>query len=164
MGTPATVFADDPSAPVQAAFARIGRERMREVPLCHAGLSVETVGFTHWDGLWVGVLITPWAMNLMVLPGGSAAFAPVRVGHTVEWAFPSGAYAFMGHQEDGLGEYHYCPLFSPMEAFEDQAAARAVAEEVMQSLFAAPVAPATAPGGMDRRAFFRRALGRGAPA
>ena len=149
---------ENPSSAVAAVFARIARERMHDVPICNRALSVEVVGLRAWQGLWVGVVITPWAMNLLVLPGGSDAFVPLRVGGEHIWDFPSGAYAFMGHHEPGLGDYHYCSLFSPMADFADQAAARAVACASLDELFAAPAAEP--PRALDRRAFLRTALGR----
>ncbi len=160
-----STFSDNPSNTVLAVFAQIARERMGDVPMCNRALSVEVVGFRAWHGLWVGVVITPWAMNLMVLPGGSEAFAPLRVGREHEWDFPSGVYPFMGNHEPGLGEYHYCSLFSPMEAFGDQDDAREVALASLDALFVEPVPerPA-APPAIDRRAFLRRALGRRAGA
>jgi len=165
MNAPATFFADSPAETVRGVFARIDRERMHDVPLCNRALDVEPVGFRLWEGLWVGVVITPWSMNLMVLPAGNEDFAPLRVGQETEWAFPSGAYPFMGNQEPGLGEYHYCSLFSPMDAFIDQAVAREVAEASLNELFTAPVPEAPPqPEPLDRRAFLRKALGRREPA
>lgn len=154
----APLFRTDPGPIVEAVFERIGRERMADVPLCNRALAVEAVGFRDWHGLWVGVLVSPWAMNLMVLPGGAEAFAPLRVGEQAEWSFPSGAYPVMGHAEAELGDYHYCALFSPMDAFADQASARAVADAALAALFEAPGQPA-APA-LDRRGFLRKALGR----
>jgi [NiFe] hydrogenase assembly HybE family chaperone len=155
-------FAADPGPEVQAVFERIGRERMADVPLCNRALAVEALAFVGWDGLWVGVVITPWAMNLMVLPGGNPDFAPLRVGRTQAWRFPSGEYLLMGSAEPGLGDYHYTSLFSPMDEFSSQAAAREVAQAALEALLQAP-APSPAPG-LDRRGFLRRALGQREPA
>jgi len=157
-------FDANPRALVESVFERIDRERMRDVPLCNRALAVEATDFIEWSGVWVGVVTTPWAMNLLVLPGHGAegSFMPLRVGQTREREFPSGAYPFMGNHESGLGEYHYCPLFSPMDSFEDPAAARAVAQATLDALFDSPQTE-DAPG-VDRRAFLRRALGQRAPA
>ena len=147
-----------PAARVAAAFERIARERMADVPLCNRALAVESVGFRRWNGLWVGVLVTPWAMNLMLLPAGHAAFAPLAVGQVRAWDLPSGAYEFMGGDAPGVGPFHCCALFSPMNDFATQGEARATAAAVMDTVLAAP--PEVAPPAVDRRAFLRRALGR----
>ena len=50
-------------------FSRIQAERMADVPLLNPALTVETVGFRLWQDSWLGVLITPWSMNLLALAG-----------------------------------------------------------------------------------------------
>ena len=52
-----------------AAFRNVAKERMAGVPLVNETLSVEAVGFTEWDGRLLGVLVAPWFMNLVLLPG-----------------------------------------------------------------------------------------------
>jgi [NiFe] hydrogenase assembly HybE family chaperone len=159
-------FRTDPRPIVQAVFERIDRERMHDVPLCNRALTVDITDFIAWAGLWVGVVITPWAMNLMLLPGAGGGeddnFMPLRVGQIHEWEFPSGCYPFMGNHEPGLGEYHYCSLFSPMDGFADPAAAREVALASLDELFNPPVPEL--PPAVDRRAFLRRAFGHRVPA
>lgn len=155
-------FRTDPRAIVQATFERIDRERMHDVPLCNRALRVDTTDFIAWAGLWVGVVITPWAMNLVLLSGEGEAVEPLPVGEEQARDFPSGTYPFMGSHEPGLGDYHYCPLFSPMTDFADADTAREVAQATLTELFHAPT-PETPPA-VDRRAFLRRALGQRASA
>jgi len=160
-----TPCVENPAETVCQVFERIDRERMHDVPLCNRALEVEAVGFRHWEGLWLGVVITPWAMNLMLLPAGNEAFAPLRVGQEHEWELPSGIYPFMGNAEPGLGEYHYCSLFSPMDDFIDQAVAREVAQAAMDALLVIPEPERPqAPAPLDRRAFLRKAFGHRTPA
>ena len=35
-------------------------------------VEVEAVGFAPWDAHWLGVMVTPWFMNLMLLPRDAA--------------------------------------------------------------------------------------------
>lgn len=112
-------------------FETIQRERMTDVPLLNNKLSIDAVGFRHWNGYALGVLITPWVMKLMALP----LLKSELIKQTRSWQFPSGEYRFEYDNIDGLGECYSCSLFSPMQAFADQAAARATAEAVMQALF-----------------------------
>jgi [NiFe] hydrogenase assembly HybE family chaperone len=122
----------DPDALV-AAFRRIGATRMAGMPLCNPALSVEAVAFRDWNAAQVGVLITPWSVNLVVLPG--AALDPLGTGEQRVWQFPSGAYEFMGGAEPECGSFDFCSLFSPPDEFAGQDAARAVARAVMAQLF-----------------------------
>jgi [NiFe] hydrogenase assembly HybE family chaperone len=107
---------------------------MHDVPILNPALAVEAVGFEQYQGNWIGVLVTPWFMNLVALPGtGAWRSAPERA--SVYYAFPTGVYEFIAAREPGIGEYHACSLFSPMPEFADQAAARETARAARAALF-----------------------------
>ena len=42
---------------------------MADVPILNPVLSVEAVDFQHWKGHWLGVVITPWCMSMLLVPG-----------------------------------------------------------------------------------------------
>lgn len=115
---------------LEEVFGRIQRERMQDLPLLHQGLAVEAVGFRRSGAARVGVLITPWAMNLLRLPDDE----PISVGAVGTRELPRGPVDFIGAREEDVGPYETCSLFSPMQRFEDQAAARAVAFETLSLL------------------------------
>ena len=142
----------NPSARLREVFSRIQAERMADVPLLNPALTVETVGFRLWQDSWMGVLITPWSMNLLAL-AGVTPFAPLGAHAVDSLTLPDGAVDFHGAFEPALGHYRQASLFSPMWQFAHQDAARATAEEVMNLLF--PAAPA--PDLSRRRLFGLRA-------
>lgn len=142
----------DPSDRLREVFSRIQAERMADVPLLNPALTVETVGFRLWQDSWLGVLITPWSMNLLAL-AGVTPFAPLGAHAVDSLTLPDGAVDFHGAFEPALGHYRQASLFSPMWQFANQDAARATAEEVMNLLF--PAAPA--PDLSRRRLFGLRA-------
>lgn len=132
--TPVTGYREDPSPRLVEAWRAIEHDRMRDVPILNPALAVEAVGFEEYQGCWIGVLITPWFMNLVSLPGSGAwRSAPERA--TVYYAFPTGVYEFIAGHEPGIGEYHACSLFSPMPEFADQAGALETARAVRAALF-----------------------------
>jgi [NiFe] hydrogenase assembly HybE family chaperone len=128
----------DPAPQLEAAFRRIQAERMADVPMLNPALSVEALGFAPWQGHWLGVLVTPWFMNLVLVPGAEAGWRSVADGARVFHRFPSGEYAFLGGREDEVGEFQTCALFSPMDRFTDQATARAVAVAAREALLRPP--------------------------
>ncbi|MGA2710327.1 MAG: [NiFe]-hydrogenase assembly chaperone HybE [Steroidobacteraceae bacterium] len=130
---------------LETAFRRIHATRMTGIPILNPALAIEAVGFRDWNGMRVGVLITPWSINLVILRELDAALPALRLNERRTWGFPSGSYEFMGGDEPECGPFDFCSLFSPPEEFTDQAAAHAVAESVMNQLFA----PAQ---GLSRRA------------
>ena len=147
---------------VESLFMNIAAQRMSGVPILHPDLRVQAVGFeAEPDGAAaVGVLVTPWFMNLVRLP--LAADAPVAApGASALRSVGREQFPFIGADEPGFGAYEACSLFSPMFEFVDQQAAMATAEAVLADLRrphepAADAAPALPDA--SRRAWL---LGRG---
>jgi [NiFe] hydrogenase assembly HybE family chaperone len=149
-----------PTSRLEAVFSEIGTTRMAGVPLLNSALRVEAVCFVNWRENWLGILITPWFMNLILLPRAGQAWPGLVTGQHVVHAFPSGEYDFIVGQEAALGPYQSCSLFSPMFEFPDQTHARATAQAALAHLFAAAAAPqALAP--MSRRRFLLGGAARG---
>lgn len=139
-----------------AAFREIHAAKMRDTPLSNRALSVEAVGFRRWEGRFLGVLVTPWFMNLTVLPAPGEDWSALRTGEKEELSFPCGRYEFIHAVREGVGGYKGCSLFSPMADFASQLQATDVARAVMAALFV-PEKPAAeaaaAPAAPSRRAF-----------
>jgi len=119
---------------LEATFGAILAERMQDVPILNPALAVEAVGLRDWQGHWLGALVTPWFINLVVLPG-SGAWHAVADRESVWYAFPSGRFEFIAGSEPGLGSYHACSLFSPVQEFADHETARETARVALESLF-----------------------------
>jgi len=131
---------DDPAAGIEAVFADIAATRMAGLPICNPALNVEAVGFRLADsGHWVGALVTPWAINLLCLPG-HADWPAAQAGSHYDWAFPSGVYGFIVADEARLGRYHLCSLFSPAGEFASHEQARLTALAAITALFNDPLA------------------------
>lgn len=139
---------------VEAVFATIAQTRMAGVPVINPALGVAMCGAGERDGWRVGVLITPWFMN--VLAFGPEDEAPARVGEKRHIALPSGAYEAIRGHEEALGFYWAISLFSPMFEFETMEAAIATADAAMAEIMTAPPAPEPEPKpALSRRALFR---------
>jgi [NiFe] hydrogenase assembly HybE family chaperone len=121
---------------LESQFRRIQREQVQG-PLLNPALDVEAVGFREWSGFCLGVLITPWFMNLMLLPPEGDSWKEMRVGDKQSHQMPFGPYEFILCEEDRIGRYQTCSLFSPVFEFNDQAAAVATAEAVVDALMCA---------------------------
>ena len=136
----------DPSPLIEALFRRIETERMQDVPMPNAALRVEAVGFSHWSEHWLGMLITPWSINVMLLPGERSAWQGVADGARVFYRFACGDFAFVGGHEPEVGEYHSCALYTRMGELSDQNMARDVAQTALGVLHRNPAANPAAPG------------------
>jgi len=124
----------DPSPRLAAAF-EAAAARMEGLSFVNPSLAVEAVGFAPWEGQWLGVLLTPWFMNLILAPRDPAHWAPLAQGARRRYRFPAGDYDFIGAHDDAAGEYQMCSLFSPVLEFADQATARLVAQLARAALF-----------------------------
>lgn len=150
---------------------------MGDVPILNPALHVEAMRFTRWQDCWLGVLVTPWCMNLMLLPATPATWTRIAAHARLLYHFPAGDLGFLCGEQPELGEYHSCSLYSPMAQFPDQDSARAVATAALTALMdspdrqtgelplqlhqdAGPAANATeppaslTPSGMNKREFF----------
>lgn len=126
---------ENPAARLEVAFRAVYAERMQGLPFINPALSVEAVDILPWNGHWLGVLITPWFMNLLLLPDDDEAWPALRPGEKCEQSFPAGVFEFIAGQEDTLGDYLACSLFSPMFEFDDQETARLTASAARAALF-----------------------------
>jgi [NiFe] hydrogenase assembly HybE family chaperone len=176
-GAPANARVAARAAALAAVFRDIEATRMQGVPILNPRLRVQAVGFEpdrDEPALALGVLVTPWFINLVRLPldaAGEGALA--AVGESRARGAGSLRADFIGAHEPAVGRFEACSLFSPVLEFADQAAALATAEEVLRLLrepapvdapASRPAAPANAAPAApvpDRRSFL---FGRRAPA
>lgn len=143
---------ESPVLRLEAAFRHIAATRMAGVAMLNPLLRVEAVDFRDWRGGQLGVLITPWFMNLVCLPDADAGeWAALPSGSKQTLDLPSGAYEFLTAREDAIGPYLSSSLFSPMFQFPDQDQARAVARAVLEELFKPARPAADAAPGLDEK-------------
>ncbi|MBE0548741.1 MAG: [NiFe]-hydrogenase assembly chaperone HybE [Rubrivivax sp.] len=138
---PAPALLPDPSPRLNDAFREVAK-RMQGLGFVNPALEVEAVAFEPWQGHWLGVMVTPWFMNLVLLPRDRRLWQTVPVRAKRKLHFPAGSYEFIGSDDPVIGEHQTCSLFSPMHEFEDHAAARLVARLAREALFDAANAEA----------------------
>ncbi|MDP2822039.1 MAG: [NiFe]-hydrogenase assembly chaperone HybE [Sulfuritalea sp.] len=124
----------NPADAVEEAFFRIQREQMADVPILNPALSVEAIDFQRWQGHWLGIVVTPWCMSMLLLPGSTENWVSTGENQRRFVKFPAGDFAFLGSEEAELGEYQSCPLFSPMGKFSTQSEATMTARASLIAL------------------------------
>lgn len=113
-------------------------QRMADLPMYNAALEVVCVGFRANAEREIGVLVTPWCMNLTLFPAESDSWAEwgeTEIGRKQMIVLPSGQYEGIFGWSELTGGFMSCSLFSPMFEFVEQAVALETAEEVMKALF-----------------------------
>ncbi len=136
----ATPLLPDPSLRLTAAYRTIA-QRMDGLNFVNPAIEVEAVGFAPWESHWLGVMVTPWSINLMLLPRDTSAWTSLPQGEKLCYRFPAGDYDFISSRDETVGEYQMCSLISPVLEIPDQPAAREVATLARAAL----LDPANAP-------------------
>jgi [NiFe] hydrogenase assembly HybE family chaperone len=165
---PAKPLAADPSPLLVAHFTRVWQDSMHDMPFVNSALQVEAVGFRRYEGDWLGAVVTPWFINLFLLPGGGSLWQDLPTGQQRTLEFPVGQLDFIGDNnplpDAALAAYQYCPLLHSVQHLPDQSTARQAAESALLALMAPPPAdagaepasdsvPEAAPARPSRRAF-----------
>jgi len=146
-----TIELPSPGAALERRFEAIHRGPMAGLPMLNPVLQVRAIGFQPWNAHWLGVLVTPWFMNLMLMPRLAEHFPPCGERESRHLVFPAGVFEFIGAQDPELGRWLACSLFSPMFEFGDQAGAEATALSVLQGLLQGP--QPDAPAAVSKRGF-----------
>ena len=154
-------------------FTHIGETAMRDLPIYNHNLEVEAVGFQPMENGWLGVLITPWFINVILLPEQKSS-ASKPLGEKLTHELASGEHEFTVGEDDELGCYDFITLASPTLKYKSQHAARAAAEKALHKLLTPPEEyqeqipeqpvqfVSTEQKGKKRRAFLRGLLGKDA--
>lgn len=174
---PATPRHSDPTAFLETHYRKVWEERMHDMPFVNARLDVAAIGFTRLSGDWLGVVITPWFVNLFLLSGSGNLWGDIPAGERRYVNLPCGTLQFIADDDPDIGPYQYCPLIAPVDHLPDMAAAQTAAVDAMKTVLSVPAksdetnepAPAASPepppaksaGPVSRRGFFRRLAGKG---
>ena len=118
-------------------FETIYVEHMQNLPVVNKALQVEAVGFHDYHGDQLGVLITPWFMNLILLPGVDS-WSGSKQGDTASIDFPSRRIEFAVSHDKMLGTYLSAVAFRGVVELDDQSKARKLAFEVLSDLMKPP--------------------------
>jgi [NiFe] hydrogenase assembly HybE family chaperone len=147
-------------------FTHIGETAMRELPIYNHALQVDAIGFKPMAAGWLGVLITPWFINVVLLPKQKQE-ATIPLGEKVTHELISGEHEFIVGEDDELGRYDFLTLASPTLKYKSHQAACDAAQKALTKLLTPadeartaipeqPVHFVTAEQkGKERRAFLR---------
>ena len=108
-------FKEAPAYAFEKVFEHIRRERMMGLPICRADIVVRALGFAPFAGHWLGALVTPWSVLVILAAGNRQTWPNVEVGKIMPVTLPGGAFHFLGMNEPELGRFLACSLMSPIE-------------------------------------------------
>lgn len=152
---------------IESHFAELLATHMSKSPLLNSALRVEAVGFAQWQDSHLCVVISPWFMSLYLVPTVTdAPQSPPENGTIKQHRFPNGSYSFIAANDELMGAYETCTLFSSMSEFSSHAQARDVALETIRLLLGKEKALSSKQGepidiNSSRRELFRSTIRRG---
>jgi len=113
-------------------FWRAADARMVGLPIHNPALAVMVTPAQRFGHFRFAAVVTPWCMNVVAVADAGIELPPDGV--TLRLELPAGDVDFVvASMQDG-GRYGAASLFSPMEEFDDQVAAEAVAFAALDEL------------------------------
>jgi [NiFe] hydrogenase assembly HybE family chaperone len=132
---------------------------MRDLPIYNDKVAIGAIGFRPFgEAELLGVVLTPWFMNLVILPIKPAAMAMAEVGKTVSVELPGGTWKFVVGGEEAVGLYKAHSLHSPVLTFTLPGQAVAEARRLLAVLTTPPAAAPAAIGKDNTTGINRRAM------
>ncbi|HBE9177792.1 TPA: hydrogenase-2 assembly chaperone [Serratia fonticola] len=154
MQTVTNGFQLNPSARLETAFQAIADGEMQDLPFFQPQIPVCACGFQLFERQWVGTILTPWMLSLLVLPGPEQVWQPYAVGDKLALSLPCGSVRFIVGEIAGCGQYLACSLMSPLDCHLGAEQALALAQQSARMALSLPVADGNIPSNPGRRALF----------
>lgn len=123
---------------LEQTFCRIHRENMQGIPILNSKIAIQALGFQEFEGRLLGIIITPWLMNVVLLPSIEDDWSDLKLGQKTWQSFPSKKYRFLVNEIDGIGFCQTHSIYSPMNDFTSHEQAEKVALDFIKSLMICP--------------------------
>ncbi|CNI12579.1 MULTISPECIES: hydrogenase-2 assembly chaperone [Yersinia] len=146
----------NPAPLLEQVFSQIAADEMCHLPFYRDHIPLRACGFQLFEQQWIGALLTPWMLSLVVLPGPQQRWDRRIVGERLMLALPCGNIGFTVSEVAGCGQYLSRSLMSPLETSLGAEQAVQLAEQSARMALSLPVVDADAPANPRRRALFNK--------
>ena len=119
-------------------FRQIGLERIYGLPVYNEALTVEAVDFRACDGGMIGALVTPWFLNIMLLPDDTSNLQNRQLGEKVKFTLETGEHDFVIGEDEEIGYYLFRTVTSPTQCYKKQVAAVTSGKKALRTLLTPP--------------------------
>ncbi|EKN3952695.1 hydrogenase-2 assembly chaperone [Yersinia enterocolitica] len=146
----------NPAVLLEQVFGQVAADEMRGLPFYRDHIPLRACGFQLFEQQWIGALLTPWMLSLVVLPGPQQSWQRRAVGERLMLALPCGTIGFTVSEIAGCGQYLSRSLMSPLDTSLSAERALQLAEQSARMALSLPVMDADAPANPRRRALFNK--------
>lgn len=145
-------YPENPGALVQQAFEKVAQtEDMLALPFYHRDIQVKSIDFQLFEEQWIGVVLTPWMMNIVILPGPTQIWPQRQIGDKLGLQFPRGKVLFIVGEMDEIGQYLSCSVKSPLDQHIGALIYEQLAQDVLKDLLGQKEPDSDAPENPKRR-------------
>ena len=146
-------FAANPAPLLVAQYERIAQQEMQALPFYHPAMPI-VAECTLFEGQWLGCVLTPWMLSVVVLPGPDQLW-PVRCSSDrLALQLPCGNMTFMVGELPESGQLLACSLMSPLEPHLGAGEGRALVSSTLKMLLSLPVQQGEGGVNLSRRRLF----------
>ncbi|CNI73824.1 hydrogenase-2 assembly chaperone [Yersinia mollaretii] len=146
----------NPAALLEQVFGQIADDEMRGLPFYRDPIPLRACGFQLFEQQWIGVLLTPWMLSLVVLPGPQQSWPRRAVGERLMLELPCGTVGFTVSEVAGCGQYLSRSLMSPLDTALSAERALQLAVQSARMALSLPVVDVDGPANPRRRALFNK--------
>lgn len=147
-------YTEKPTQCVEAAFDRVAKQMMNELSFIHPTMPIKACEFQLFEGQWIGGIITPWMLSVIILPGPNQVWEHRTVGERIGLKLPYGDTTFIVGELEELNQYLSCSLMSPLDKHLTVAQGIALAEDSIKMLLSLPIKDINSPSNLGRRSLF----------
>ena len=145
-------FEQDPSAIFQSAMETVAKE-MQDLPFYRANIECYCPKFVLFENQWIGTIVTPWMLSVVILPGKDQQWEPRELGDKLTIQLPYKSLTFTVSGVEQVPQYLSCSLHSPLDSAITNTQAKQLAQDCLRMVLSMPTKTPTFDP--DRRSLFR---------
>lgn len=145
-------FAEDPSSIFQNEMRKVAEE-MKDLPFYRKGIDCYCPKFVLFENQWIGTVVTPWMLSIVILPGKDQEWEPREIGDKLSVQLPYKTFTFTVSSLENIPQYLSCSLHSPIDPAMTNTQAAQLAQDCLKMILSMPTKATTFDP--DRRNLFR---------
>lgn len=145
-------FNENPAPLFQSAMEQVAKE-MQDLPFYRPHIQCYCPKFVLFENQWIGTVLTPWMMSIVILPGAAQQWVAREIGDKIAVQLPYKTLTFTVSGLATIPQYLSCSLHSPLDPALTQTQGVQLAQDCLRMILSMPTK--TPKVDQDRRNLFR---------